>query len=144
MSYETIDPRRAFELMHGSTPYTYLDVRSVEEFNAGHAEGALNVPIAHLGAGGMAPNPDFVTVVSAHVDKEAPLVVGCKMGGRSARACEMLAAAGYTNLKNIDGGFGGRPGAGDESVEAGWQGAGLPVSTTAPQAATYEYLKSKA
>lgn len=131
MSYDDIDPRQAHELLSGDPPHAYLDVRTVEEFAAGHAPGAWNVPIAHFGAGGMTPNPDFVAVVQAHFATDARIVVGCKMGGRSARACEVLAAAGFTALKNVDGGFGGRPDGANEAIQAGWQRCGLPVTDEA-------------
>lgn len=144
MSYRTIDPAEARRLMDDADAHTYLDVRSEQEFAAGHAAGALNVPIAHLGAGGMEPNEDFLAVVEAALPKDAPLVVGCKMGGRSARACEILAQAGYTRLHNIDGGFGGRPDAPAESARKGWQRSGLPVETAAPAESTYEHLKQQA
>lgn len=141
MSYETITPTDARDKMSGEPPHTYLDVRSIPEFEAGHAPGALNVPILHMGATGMEPNPDFLAVVLANVAVDTPLVVGCKMGGRSARACEVLAQAGYTALHNIDGGFGGRPDAPDESARKGWRASGLPTATDSP--ATFEHLKSK-
>ncbi|MFG0320502.1 MAG: rhodanese-like domain-containing protein, partial [Planctomycetota bacterium JB042] len=99
-------------------------------------------PIFHLGPGGMEPNPEFLAVVKANVDPATPLVVGCKMGGRSARACEILAGEGYALLHNIDGGFGGRPDAPHESSRKGWAGSGLPTVTDSP--GTYETLKSKA
>jgi rhodanese-related sulfurtransferase len=96
-----------------------------------------------MGGGGMSPNPDFMTVMTAKFDKDAPLVVGCKMGGRSARACEMLDAAGFTQLKNIDGGFSGRGDARDPSVRGGWSGSGLPVTTTPAPGATWTELRGK-
>lgn len=139
MSFETVDPRQAHDLMSGAEPHVYLDVRSVEEFAAGHATGALNVPIAHKGAMGMSPNEDFLRVVEAHVSSDQRVVVGCKMGGRSARACEMLVAAGYTNLKNIDGGYGGNPNGGSDAIRSGWAACGLPT-TQEPGDGAYDSL----
>src|SRR5690606_7904073 len=125
MSYQTITPDDAHARMNGDPRHVYLDVRSIPEFEEGHAPGALNVPIFHLGDGGMEPNPEFLAVVKANVDPNTPLVVGCRMGGRSARACEVLAGAGYTALHNIDGGFGGRPDAPHPSARKGWHASGL-------------------
>ena len=122
----------------------YLDVRTVEEFAEGHAKSAVNVPIAVFGCAGMEMNDDFVRVVAAKFAKDAPLVVGCKMGGRSRRACEVLAGAGFTKLSNIDGGFGGNPGSAKDSARKGWQRAGLPVTTTPAPGATYAELKRDA
>lgn len=144
MSYENTNPREAHGLMEADDSIVYLDVRSTQEYESGHAVGAINIPIAHLGPGGMEPNEDFIKVVEANLSKDTSLVVGCKMGGRSARACEMLAGSGYTDLRNIDGGFSGRPDAPDESAQLGWQGSDLPVSTDVDTDSSYEALKSKA
>jgi rhodanese-related sulfurtransferase len=65
--------------------WTYVDVRTTQEFEAGHPPGAVNVPIMHAGAGGMVPNADFLAVMTAAFPWDAKLVVGCKAGGRSAR-----------------------------------------------------------
>jgi len=144
MSFDQITPEQAHALADGDPKHTYLDVRSLPEFEAGHAPGAINVPLLHKGTAGMVPNPEFLAVVQANVAAETPLVVGCKMGGRSARACELLAEAGFTALHNIDGGFSGRPGATEESSRKGWEGSGLPTTLEAPTETTYEHLKSKA
>lgn len=143
MTFDTVNPQQARDLMQ-SKKYVYLDVRSEPEFAEGHAEGAFNVPILNMSGGGMAPNADFLKVVMARFPRETPLVVGCKMGGRSARACEILAANGYGDVKNIDGGFSGNPGSGDPIARRGWSGAGLPVSKTPAPGASYSSLKSKA
>src|SRR5687767_13989883 len=82
--------------------YTYLDVRTVEEFDGGHPAGAYNVPVVHAG---MLPNGEFVAVVEATFPKDARLVVGCQSGGRSARAAALLASCGYEHVVNMDGGF---------------------------------------
>lgn len=81
--------------------YTYLDVRTEPEFAAGHATGAQNVPVMLAGPGGMQPNPEFLAVVQAVYPKDAKLVVGCKAGGRSMRAAEMMINAGYTDRKSV-------------------------------------------
>jgi rhodanese-related sulfurtransferase len=71
--------------------------------------------------------------------RPAKHVVGCGSGPRSTRACEMLAAAGYTDLVNVEGGFNG---ARDEMGNAipGWVAAGLPVEKVAPPERTYAQL----
>ncbi|MFO0660436.1 MAG: rhodanese-like domain-containing protein [Polyangiaceae bacterium] len=76
--------------------YAYLDVRSEPEFEEGHPAGSVNVPLLHMTAGGMSPNPDFVTVVEKAFAKDAKIVVGCKAGGRSLKAAQALIAAGFS------------------------------------------------
>ena len=58
------------------------------------------------------PNPEFLEQVKAVVDPAAPVYVICRVGGRSANACRMLAAEGYSSLVNVIEGFEGR---GDEN-----------------------------
>lgn len=143
-AFEEIDPNEAHRRMTSDPAVAYLDVRTIEEFAEGHAAGAVNVPIAVFGCAGMEMNEDFVRVVGAKFAKDAKLVVGCKMGGRSRRACEVLASAGFTQLANIDGGFGGNPGSAKDGARKGWQRAGLPVTTTPAPGATYAELKQNA
>src|SRR3954453_22966453 len=120
----------------------YLDVRSVPEFEAGHPEGAFNVPLLHVdpGTGQMRPNPEFLAVVRSTFPPETRLVVGCKMGGRSAQACEVLSNAGYHDVTNVLGGFSGAP----QMGHIGWAQAGLPVEQTTDPQREYEALHKKA
>jgi rhodanese-related sulfurtransferase len=119
--------------------YAYLDVRTVEEFDAGHPAGAYNVPIVHAG---MTPNGEFVSVVEAAFPKDAHLVVGCKSGGRSARAAEILASRGYENVVNMDGGFHGRFSPFGELAQSGWAQEGLPTETTSDER-NYQALRDR-
>ncbi|MEQ9325334.1 MAG: rhodanese-like domain-containing protein [Polyangiaceae bacterium] len=112
--------------------YRYLDVRSVPEWSGGHPEGAANVPLMHAGAGGMSPNPDFLKVAEKSFAKDDKLVVGCAAGKRSARAVQMLIDAGFTNVVDVEPGFGGIKDAFGQVQKPGWQAAGLPVETETP------------
>jgi rhodanese-related sulfurtransferase len=86
-----------------SEGWAYVDVRSPEEFAQGHPEGAINVPI---GFGNGAPNERFLEVIRRQFPStDAPLLVGCRSGARSARACELLSSAGYTAMVNVEGGM---------------------------------------
>ena len=86
------------------------------------------------------PNPEFLAVVKANFPRQAPMVVGCKMGGRSQQACEILASAGFEDVTNVLGGWGGAP----QMGHSGWVQAGLPVETAADQAREYDALHQKA
>jgi rhodanese-related sulfurtransferase len=138
-------PKEAAELL--ADGWTYLDVRSVPEFEQGHPEGALNVPLldAQGGLGGrLVPNPAFADVVKANFAPDAKLVVGCKSGGRSAQATALLASLGYQNLVDVRGGYGGERDALGRVVVAGWSEAGLPTATVAAPGTSYADLKQKA
>jgi rhodanese-related sulfurtransferase len=125
-----------------SSGATYLDVRSIPEFEQGHPTGAFNVPLLHLdpATGQMRPNPDFLAVVRANFPPETEMVVGCKMGGRSQQACELLSSAGYHDVANVMGGFGGAP----QMGQIGWAQAGLPVEQSSTPDRQYGTLQKKA
>ena len=62
-----------------------------------------------MGPGGMAPNPDFLAVVEKSFPRDTRLVVGCKAGGRSAKAAAALEQAGFTNVVDQTNGYEGTP-----------------------------------
>ena len=140
-----VSPQEAYDLMKSDSEITYLDVRSIPEFEAGHPQGAINVPLLHLNPGaGMVPNDDFLSVVEANVSKDAKLVVGCKAGGRSARACDLLAQRGYSDLTNMRGGFVAATDNVGRVIEPGWSMLNLPSSAEAPEQARYDTLLANA
>lgn len=76
MNHETLDPKAVKQRLDQGG-WTYLDVRTVEEFEEGHVPGAYNVPILFRNpASGMTPNPEFVAVVKRHFGPEARIVFG--------------------------------------------------------------------
>lgn len=69
-------------------------------------------------------NENFMAEAEAVLtDKDAPIVLLCRSGARSAAAADALSAAGYTAAYNIEGGFEGPGGAGN-----GWKD-NLPSTT---------------
>ena len=84
-----------------------MDVRTAEEFKAGHPSGAVNIPMHVVDAAGeKQPNPHFkATLQNTFTDKNHQLVVGCRSGARSGKTCELLLCLGYKNVKNLEGGF---------------------------------------
>ena len=121
-----VSPAEAKELVDRQG-YVYVDVRSVPEFEAEHPEGAVNLPLMHMGASGMAPNGEFLQAMQRAFPKDAKLVVGCKAGGRSLRAAQVLTQAGYTNVIDQRAGFDAARDAFGQVIEPGWKGAGLPI-----------------
>ncbi|HSF25423.1 MAG TPA: rhodanese-like domain-containing protein, partial [Blastocatellia bacterium] len=93
---------------------------------------------------GMSPNQDFAAVVDAALAKDARFVVGCKSGGRSARACEIMSQMGFTDVANIRGGFGGLIDNTGRLVEPGWSTLGLPTCADCDDESRYESLVAKA
>ncbi len=123
--------------------YTYVDVRTTEEFEAGHPPGAVNVPIALSAPGGMAPNPDFGRAMAARFAKDARLVIGCKTGGRSMRAATELLAAGFTEIVEMRPGWDGARDAFGQLAEPGWSRAGMPVEAGQPPGRSWQDLATK-
>lgn len=135
-----ISPADAHAKMKNES-FTYVDVRTEGEFAAGHPEGALNVPISHASASGMTPNADFLAVMEKTFPKDAPLIVGCKMGGRSAKAQQVLSGAGFTRVLDQSAGWDGKKGPFGETLEVGWSKASLPVESGQPADRAYARLK---
>lgn len=72
-----------------------VDVRTADEFAEGHLPNAINIDI----------NGDEFELQTAKLDKEKPVMVYCKMGGRSAKAASKLKEQGFKNITDLDGGI---------------------------------------
>ncbi|SHH40199.1 Rhodanese-related sulfurtransferase [Massilia sp. CF038] len=82
-----------------------VDVRTTEEFAAGHLRDAKHIPLADL------------TSRIGELDKfkDKTVIVVCQTGARSDKAMNLLKAAGFTDVVALDGGI------------AAWQAANLPT-----------------
>ncbi len=74
---------------------TFLDVREADEFEQGTIPGAVFIPRGNLEG----------SVEGRLTDKDAPVVVYCAGGARSAFAAKTLAELGYTDVVSMAGGF---------------------------------------
>ena len=145
MGLKNVDVRIAYQLQNEGD-HAYVDVRSVPEYENGHPAGARNVPLLHLNpqSGSMQPNPDFVAVIRANFEPGAKLLIGCQMGGRSTQAGQVLLAAGYEDVTNVLGGYGGaRDRVTGQPVNEGWVDAGLPTEQETPTGRGYDELREK-
>lgn len=70
-----------------------LDVRTKEEFQGGHVDGAMNVAVQELGG----------RLAELGKDKARPVVVYCLSGVRSGAAVRQLKSAGFTAVHNLGG-----------------------------------------
>ncbi len=123
--------------------WQYVDVRTVEEFEAGHPAGAVNVPLNLSGPAGMQPNPDFVRVMRAAFAADAKIIVGCKVGGRSQRAAQILAGEGYTDVLDQHAGWDGSRNAFGQIAEPGWSRLGLPTESGQPAGRSWADMRAK-
>ena len=86
-----------------------IDVREPGEYLAGHLPGAVNIPRGVL---------EFkICDHAALTNKDLPIVLYCKTGGRAALSTVNLQRMGYTQLHSLAGGF------------DGWVSAGQKVET---------------
>ena len=85
--------------------YIFLDVRTAKEFKMGHIPGAVHIERGLL---------EF-RINNQVADKNAQIVVYCKVGGRGCLAAHTLVRMGYKNVINIEGGW------------VPWEKAGYPV-----------------
>ena len=81
-----------------------LDVREYEEWDAGHAPGAVHIPLGELGAR------------YTELARDQPLYVICRSGIRSDHAAHALAGAGWDASNVADG-------------MMGWHASGLPMTS---------------
>jgi len=139
VSVRRVSAVEAHDLMCRSG-YLYLDVRSTQEFELGHPEGAFNIPWQHQADAGMRANHDFMRVVRRTFESHAPLIIGCRSGHRSLAAARRLLEAGFENVVEVQGGFAGardpfgRPGV------RGWQQEDLPTAVVAMPGRSYSEL----
>ena len=92
-SYEQITPAEAKEIMDTQDGYIILDVRTQEEYDEAHIEGAILIP-------------DYEVADKAESilkDKNQLILVYCRSGRRSKLAASELVKLGYTNIKEFGG-----------------------------------------
>lgn len=103
-SYKDVDAAQ-FDKLRAEKHTVVLDVRTEEEFKAGHIPGAINININ---------SPDFQVKVLG-LDKSKTYLVNCAAGLRSAKACNKMAPLKFDKLYNLKGGI------------HAWEEAGKPI-----------------
>jgi hydroxyacylglutathione hydrolase len=81
------------ERICGGEPVVLLDVRSVSEFEGGHIEGAVHIPVSDLKAR------------HGELDREASIVAICNVGQRGTLAASLLKQRGFRRISNLAGGM---------------------------------------
>lgn len=93
IAYEQISAAEAKQIMDSDQPYVLLDVRTQEEFDGGHIQGAILLPNSEVLARAETVLPD----------KDAWILVYCRSGRRSKLAASDLVSLGYSNVKEFGG-----------------------------------------
>ena len=92
-TYRQITMQQAVEMMEKEENYIILDVRTHEEFAAGHIPGAIVIPNETIGTEEIPQLPD----------KDQLIMVYCRSGNRSKQASDKLVKLGYTNIVEFGG-----------------------------------------
>jgi len=91
--YGNVSVEEAKALVDSKPGLVILDVRTVAEFNDGHIEGAIDIPVDDLGG------------LLSELSKGDELLVYCRTGNRSTTAVGILEDNGYSKLYHMDGGI---------------------------------------
>lgn len=105
LGFREVGPAEAVQLMNHRAARV-LDTRDGEEFRSGHILSAINIPVDELEG----------RIGELEAFRSEPLIVYCKTGQRSARACNLLKNRGFTEIHKLTGGI------------LSWQGAHLPMT----------------
>ncbi|MFD0869789.1 Probable adenylyltransferase/sulfurtransferase MoeZ [Chlamydia abortus] len=90
---DTITPSEVKERLSKGEKLNLLDVREDEEIAQGAIPGVQHIPLGEL--------PERYR----EIPQADEIIVICRSGNRSGKACEYLASVGVTGLKNMVGGM---------------------------------------
>ena len=82
-------------MMEEETSPLLIDCRERSEWEEGHIPGAVLFPLSTLEQ----------DVQKLEDEKSRPIVLQCRSGKRSLRACQFLSERGFENLHNLEGGI---------------------------------------
>lgn len=86
---------QAETLIAGAEGLVILDVRTPEEFDADHVEGAINVDFR---------DEEFASAL-AKLDRDTPYLLYCRSGNRSGQALDLMQTQGFQNVAHMNEGF---------------------------------------
>lgn len=102
-SITNVTADEVYKMLSSNKDYFILDVRSKEEFDSGHIEGAYLIPVSEL--------ENRLT----ELPQDKPIIVYCRSGSRSTSAANILLGKGFKEIFNMTGGI------------TEWQSKGFPV-----------------
>jgi adenylyltransferase/sulfurtransferase len=88
-----IAPQEVKQMIDAGAEFVLVDVREPHEYQICRIDKAKLIPLGDL--------PKRLD----ELDKNADIVMHCKMGGRSAKACDLLRASGFSKVRNMTGGI---------------------------------------
>lgn len=100
-----VDAVDAAELIRSDSDLVVLDIRTPEEFAAGHIEGAVNIDF----------KADTFAAKIGELDPEKAYLLHCRSGARSGQSLPLFKDLNFEKIYHLDSGFNG------------WKAAGKPV-----------------
>ena len=94
-SIKVVSPKEVYDALQEDTALQLIDVRTPQEYGVTRLKTSQNICVT---------TPGFKEA-AAKLDKSLPVYVYCKKGGRSARASEILADMGFTQIYDLQGGI---------------------------------------
>jgi rhodanese-related sulfurtransferase len=91
--YHTIEPDLTLDMIKKNDDFYLVDVRTDEEFNFGHLEKSINIPLNEIRD---KAEQSFKT-------KDSKIVIYCKSGARSKLAASELIYLGYRSVYDLGG-----------------------------------------
>ncbi len=111
----SISPAEVYEIITNDEDYVILDVRTQDEYNEGHLDKALLIPV-----------DDFQKVADI-LPEDKPIIVYCRSGARSRKAAEILVRNGFSQVYDMGG-----------ILE--WQEEGFPVIVEEGAVSAIEFI----
>jgi len=93
-SSNDISPQQAVQLMSHESGSLVLDVREDSEYQTGHIKDSIHIPMGSLAS----------RVGELEKYKAKNVILGCRSGSRSGRACSILKKHGFEKIYNLRGG----------------------------------------
>ena len=91
-----ISYKKLEEIIKNNPKAILVDVRSKQEYNEGHLNGSINIPLY-----------DLEKQINKLPDKQCTTILYCRSGHRSRQAKEKLEKLGYENIYNLKNGLDG-------------------------------------
>ncbi|MDX2506877.1 MAG: rhodanese-like domain-containing protein [Gammaproteobacteria bacterium] len=105
-SSHDISPQQTVQLMSHEAGSVILDIREDKEYQSGHIKDSIHIPLSSLSS----------RINELKKYKEKNIILGCRSGSRSSRACGMLKKNGFEKIHNLRGGV------------VAWEKDNLPMS----------------
>lgn len=93
---KNISPQEFHDMITKDPKLQVVDVRTPQEFAAGHIKGAKNVDFR---------SPDFEKNIAKAVKKRKTVLVYCRSGKRSLNAMNLMVKNGFKDVYNMEGGI---------------------------------------